>query len=122
MAGAEGAENSAGRATGAQESETAECTPLRAPPQGGWSQDVKASHALRVCFADHADQYVVECFRMKPDEDRLYNIRNASSHGDVDADNPSELMRVEDRHGRLWMIVFGMLGLIIPIDRPRDQP
>jgi len=81
----------------------------------------KASHALRVCFPDRADQYVVECFRMKPEQDRLYDIRNAINHGDVDADNPSELLRVEDRHHRLWMIVFGMLGLIIPIDRPLDQ-
>jgi hypothetical protein len=81
----------------------------------------KASHALKVCFPDRADQYVVECFRMKPEQDRLYTIRNAINHGDIDADNPSELLRVEDRRGRLWMIVFGMLGLIIPIDRPLDQ-
>lgn len=81
----------------------------------------KASHALKVCFPERAEQYVVECFRMKPERDRLYNIRNAINHGDVDADNPSELLRVEDRHSRLWMIVFGMLGLLIPIDRPLDQ-
>jgi hypothetical protein len=80
----------------------------------------KASHALNVCFPDRADQYVVECFRMKPEQDRLYNIRNAINHGDVDADSPNELLRVEDRHHRLWMIVFGMLGLIVPIDRPQD--
>jgi hypothetical protein len=82
----------------------------------------KASHALRDCFRDRADQYIVECFRMKPEQDRLYNIRSAINHGDVDADDPSELLRVEDCHHRLWMIVFGMLGLIIPIDRPLDQP
>jgi hypothetical protein len=81
----------------------------------------KASHALQVCFRERAHQYVMECFRMKPEQDRLYNIRNAITHGDVDADNPSELLRVEDRHLRLWMIVFGMLGLIVPIDRPLDQ-
>lgn len=81
----------------------------------------KASHALNVCFSEQANQYVMECFRMKPEQDRLYNIRNAINHGDVDADNPGELLRVEDRHSRLWMIVFGMLGLIIPIDRPLDQ-
>ena len=81
----------------------------------------KASYALKVCFSKRADQYVVECFRMKPEQDRLYSIRNAINHGDVDADNPSELLRVEDRHSRLWMIVFGMLGLIIPIDRPLLQ-
>jgi len=80
-----------------------------------------ASHALRVCFPDRADRYVTECFRMKPEQDRLYNIRNAINHGDVDVDDPNELLRVEDRHSRLWMIIFGMLGLIIPIDRPLDQ-
>jgi hypothetical protein len=81
----------------------------------------KASHALKVCFPERAEQYVVKCFRMKPEQDRLYNIRNAINHEDIDADNPSEILRVEDRHSRLWMIVFGMLGLIIPIDRPLDQ-
>ena len=82
----------------------------------------KASHALNICFAERAEQYVRECFRMKPEKDRLFNIRNAINHGDVDVDDPSELLRVEDRHSRLWIIVFGMLGLIIPIDRPLDQP
>jgi hypothetical protein len=82
----------------------------------------KATHALKACFPERADQYVEECFRMKPEQDRLYDIRNAINHGNVDAGNPSELLRVEDRHTRLWMIVFGMLGLIIPIDRPLDQP
>jgi hypothetical protein len=81
----------------------------------------KASYALRQCFLDRADQYVLECFGMKPKQDRLYDIRNAINHGDIDADNPSELLRVEDRHRRPWMIVFGMLGLLIPIDRPLDQ-
>jgi hypothetical protein len=81
----------------------------------------KASHALKACFPERTEQYVVECFRMKPEQDRLYNIRNAINQGDINADNPSEILRVEDRHRRLWMIVFGMLGLIIPIDRPLDQ-
>jgi hypothetical protein len=82
---------------------------------------VKASHALGVCFPERADQYVIECFQIKPDNDRLYNIRNAINHGDVDADDLSELLRVEDRYSRLWMIVFGMLGLLLPIDGPLDQ-
>jgi hypothetical protein len=82
----------------------------------------KASHVLKVCFPERADHYIAECFRIKPEEDRLYNIRNAINHGDVDADNLSELLRIEDRYLRLWMIVFGILGLIIPTDRPLDQP
>lgn len=81
----------------------------------------KASHALKICFPERADQYVEECFRMKPKQDQLYSIRNAINHGEVDAHNLSELLRIEDRHSRLWMIVFGMLGCIIPIDRPQDH-
>ncbi len=81
----------------------------------------KASHALAVCFPERANDYVVECFKMKPKQDRLYDIRNAINHGDIDADNPDELMRVANRHRRLWMIVFGMLGLLVPIDRPLDH-
>src|SRR5579883_394200 len=81
----------------------------------------KASHALKVCFPERAEQYVAECFRMKPEQDRLYNIRNAINHGDIDADNPSEILRVYDRHSRLWVIMYGMLGLIIPINRTHDE-
>jgi hypothetical protein len=28
--------------------------------------------------------------------------------------------RVEDKHRRLWMIVFGMLSQFIPVPRPLD--
>lgn len=80
----------------------------------------KASHALRQCFAERADGYIVECFRVKPEQDRLYNIRNAINHGDIEAENLQELIRIEDKHGRLWMIVFGMLGRIIPVPTPLD--
>lgn len=81
----------------------------------------KASHALKQCFPERADGYVIECFRTKPEQDRLYNIRNAINHGDIDVGNLQELIRVEDKHRRLWMIVFGMLGQIIPVPRPLDD-
>ncbi len=80
----------------------------------------KASHALRVCFGEQAEGYISECFRMKPEQDRLYNIRNAINHGDIEAENLEELIRVEDRQHRLWMIVFGMVGRMIPISCPVD--
>jgi ribosomal protein S9 len=80
----------------------------------------KASHALTQCFAERADGYISECFRTKPEQDRLYSIRNAINHGDIEAENLQELIRVEDKHQRLWMIVFGMLGQIIPVPRPLD--
>jgi hypothetical protein len=81
----------------------------------------KASHALRICFPERAERYIDECFKVKPKEDRLYDIRNAINHGDINADDLRELIRVEDKHSRLWMIVFGMLGLLIPIKRPLDS-
>lgn len=81
----------------------------------------KASHALRVCFPrEQAEHYINECFRVKPESNRLYNIRNAINHGTVDAENLQELIRVEDKNGRLWYIVFGILGLLIQIPRPLD--
>lgn len=80
----------------------------------------KASHALQICFRDRAEEYIIECFRAKPKEDRLYDIRNSINHGDIDAENSKELIRVEDRRTRLWFIVFGMLGLFVPIKRPLD--
>jgi hypothetical protein len=80
----------------------------------------KATHALRQCFPDRAEGYIIECFTTKPEKDRLYDIRNAINHGDIQAENLEELIRVEAKQARLWMIVFGMLGQIIPIPRPLD--
>jgi hypothetical protein len=80
----------------------------------------KASHAIRVCFQDRADVYITECFKCQPKEDRLYNIRNAINHGDINTDDLEELIRVEAKHSRLWKIVFDMLHLFIPIDGSVD--
>jgi len=81
----------------------------------------KASHALRECFGDDADEYIKECFRLADKDDRLYNIRNAINHGEVDAENPKELIRIESRLSRLWLIVWGMFGRIIPFSAPVDS-
>jgi hypothetical protein len=80
----------------------------------------RATHALSVCFPGHAGKYVDECFKMKPEQDRLYQIRNAINHGNVDAHSPSELGRIADRQSRLTMIVLGMLGRLIPYGAPID--
>jgi hypothetical protein len=80
----------------------------------------KATHTLEQCFPDRAGAYVFECFKIKPEQDRLYNIRNAINHGDIEAENLEELIRVEDKQWRLWMIVFGILGQIIPVPKPVD--
>jgi len=72
-----------------------------------------ASHALRVCFPSDADRYINECFEMREKRDRLYQIRNAIDHGDIDAENPEELIRVESRLVLLQGIVWGMFPCII---------
>ena len=82
----------------------------------------KASHALSVCFGEKADQYILECFRAIPAEDRLYNIRNAINHGEIDAENPNELLRVEAKLTRLWMIVWRMFGCLVPFSAPMEPP
>jgi hypothetical protein len=61
----------------------------------------KASYALRQWLPDKADQYIYECFEVKPDKDRLYQIRNAINHGDFDASNLEELIRIQDKQLRL---------------------
>ncbi|MEA3311673.1 MAG: hypothetical protein U9Q76_05595 [candidate division WOR-3 bacterium] len=81
----------------------------------------KASHALRVCFDNEAMTYIDECFK-RPDEDnRLYNIRNAINHGEVDAQDLEELLRIESRLHRLWMIVWRMFGRIVSFPAPADS-
>ena len=81
----------------------------------------KASHALKECFGDEADKYIEECFRLSVQKERLYDIRNAINHGEVDAENPEELIRIESRLSRLWLIVWGMFGCIIPFSAPVDS-
>lgn len=80
----------------------------------------RATHALAVCFDDSGDRYAEECFRRSPDEDRLYEIRNAINHGEIDAENPVELIRVEARLSVLWMIVWRMFSWFIPFPAPVD--
>jgi hypothetical protein len=81
----------------------------------------KASHALGVCFPEEAKRYIEECFRREPRENRLYDIRNAIDHGDIDADNLQEIMRVDGRLRQLWMIVFRMVGKFLPYGPPADS-
>jgi hypothetical protein len=85
----------------------------------------KATHVFHVCYPEHAELYVKECFKMKPRKDRLYDVRNAINHGDIDAENLTELLRVEARLGRLWMIVWRLFGRLIvfpaPVDRDDDD-
>jgi hypothetical protein len=81
----------------------------------------KATHVFEVCSPEHAELYVNECFKMKPNKDRLYDIRNAINHGDIDAENATELLRVEARLGRLWMIVWRLFGRLIAFPAPAER-
>ena len=67
----------------------------------------KAINALTVCFADPT-QYIRECFDMPEKRDNLYQIRNAIDHGDIDAENPDEMIRVEWRLSKLYPIILEM--------------
>src|SRR6267142_599105 len=57
----------------------------------------KASHALSECFSSEGERYAKECFRLPNRHDRVYDIRNAINHGEIDAENPNELLRVDAR-------------------------
>jgi hypothetical protein len=83
----------------------------------------KATHAFRVCFGDRQGQrYSCECFTLSDKTNRLYEVRNSINHGSVDADNPIELIRVQARLGRLWMIVWRMFGCFVPFPAPAEPP
>jgi len=73
----------------------------------------KADHALEECFGSRGPSYFEECFRRMPKEDRLYDIRNAINHGDIDAENPHELLRVSAKLSRLMRMVWPMFRRFI---------
>jgi hypothetical protein len=81
----------------------------------------KASHALTVCLGDEAAMYIDECFGLPDRHNRLYDIRNSINHGDVDAEHPEELLRIESRLHRLWMIVWRIFGRLVPFPAPKES-
>jgi hypothetical protein len=81
----------------------------------------KAEHALRECFPNEGQRYVEECFRVADPPARLYAIRNAINHGEIDAENPEELLRVEARFRHLWMIVWRMFACFVRFGAPVDH-
>lgn len=82
----------------------------------------RARHALQVCFPKEAEGYANECFHIADRTNRLYDIRNAINHGDIDAENPEELLRVEPRLRKLWLIVWRMFGKLVPFPAPIESP
>lgn len=75
----------------------------------------KARHALIVCFPKEADTYFLECFKAP---DKLYQIRNDINHGNVDAEDPNELLRITTRLQLLSKIVLRMFSRLIPFAAP----
>lgn len=78
----------------------------------------KAINALNVCFGEKSQIYIDECFDQPNEEDNLYQIRNSINHGDIDAENLKELIRIEARLSKLWVIVWGMFGRLVPFPAP----
>ncbi len=83
----------------------------------------KAKHALEVCFPHDtcpnlAKEYAEECFELRDKHDRLYQIRNDINHGNVDAENPDEQIRIAARLTLLRIIVLQMFGRLVRCPAP----
>ena len=81
----------------------------------------KAKHALKICFPTNYEMYINECFTTQDLSERLYNIRNAINHGDIDAENPDELIRIESRLSQLWIIIWQMFSRLVRFQAPIDS-
>jgi hypothetical protein len=95
-----------------------ECHRIVNPGQVG-----KAKHALGICFPEDyfpglAKKYASECFEIPNTSDQLYQIRNNINHGNVDAENPSELVRISARLDILWIIVWQMMARFVSCPAP----
>ena len=73
----------------------------------------KAVHALQICYKNEHERFVDECFFTSERHDRLYEIRNAINHGEVDAENMMEVLRIRSRFKILWHIVWSMFGYLL---------
>ncbi|MBT3272118.1 MAG: hypothetical protein HN368_03110 [Spirochaetales bacterium] len=74
----------------------------------------KAKHAIRTCFSETvASNYIDDCFDHENEDKRLYNIRNAINHGEIDGENLHSRMRVNSRLNVLRMIIWGIFGSIV---------
>jgi hypothetical protein len=78
----------------------------------------KARHAFAECFGEESAIYIDDCFGLPNRQNRLYEIRNSIQHGDVDAEHPEELLRIESRLNRLWIIVWRIFERLVPFLAP----
>lgn len=82
----------------------------------------RASHALQVCCPKDSARYIHECFKRPDRKNRLYDIRNSINHGDVDAENLTELLRIEYRLAQVQIIVLRLFACLVPFSSPVDTP
>ena len=84
---------------------------------------VRSEHVFKVLFSDDAqvEKYMDQCFSRSDKQNRLYQVRNDISHGNIDASDLRELIRVEARVIELWLIVWGMFGRLVPFSTPADR-
>ncbi len=84
---------------------------------------VRSEYVFKVLFSDDAQvkKYMDQCFDRSDKQNRLYQVRNDISHGNIDASDLLELIRVAARVSELWMIVWGMFGRLIPFSSPADR-
>lgn len=71
-----------------------------------------ARHALSVCFGVVGDQYNTECFKKRPKQSRLYQVRNDIAHGNIVEYDLETRLRVEAALNRLDIIVINMLAFL----------
>ena len=67
--------------------------------------------ALKILLGDdQASQVIYQCFEIKPDEERLYQIRNDINHGNIRENSGRDYERVQFRGMLLWEIVFKLIN------------
>ncbi len=73
----------------------------------------KAGYALRECFGNAAYDYIHECFERPDKSNRFYQIRNSINHGDINAENPEEKLRIESRQDALQEMLMQMFTRVL---------
>lgn len=66
--------------------------------------------ALKAMIGDEQASHVIyQCFEIKPDEDRLYQIRNDINHGNIRENSGHDYEKVYYRGMLLWHIVMSLI-------------
>lgn len=80
-----------------------------------------ARRALGACYGLEAPHYISECFSKPAKSERLYQIRNRLKHGSANITDPLELMLIEARLHKLWLLVWGMYRRLLGVGGPVDE-